>query len=95
MMNDRLNSLSVEKCSECGSSLLLRDTENAEVVCANCGFVVKMGLADRGPEWRSESFLNFYKAIELITNEFRKDFDERLASQLTSTILNIVTDKEI
>jgi transcription initiation factor TFIIB len=53
MMINKLNSLSVERCPECGSSLLLRDTENAEVVCGNCGFVVTARLTDRGPEWRA------------------------------------------
>jgi len=52
-MIGKLNSLSVEKCSECGSSLLLRDTENAEIVCGNCGFVLKTMLTARGPEWRA------------------------------------------
>jgi transcription initiation factor TFIIB len=53
IMIDKLNSLSVERCPECGSSLLLRDTENAEVVCGNCGFVLTTRLTDRGPEWRA------------------------------------------
>jgi len=53
MMLGKLNSLSVERCPECGSSLLLRDTENAEVVCGKCGFVVTTSLTDRGPEWRA------------------------------------------
>jgi len=53
MMLGKLNSLSVERCPECGSSLLLRDTENAEVVCGKCGFVVTTSLTDRGPEWRT------------------------------------------
>jgi transcription initiation factor TFIIB len=53
MMIDKLVSLSVERCPECGSSLLLRDTENAEIVCGNCGFVVTTRLTDRGPEWRA------------------------------------------
>lgn len=52
-MIDKMNSVSVEKCSECGSSLLLRDNENAEIVCGTCGFVVTTGLTDRGPEWRA------------------------------------------
>ena len=52
-MISKLNSLSVERCSECGSSLLLRDTKNAEIVCGKCGFVVKTNLTDRGPEWRA------------------------------------------
>lgn len=53
MMISKLNSLSAKRCSECGSSLLLRDTENAEIVCGNCGFVVTIKLTDRGPEWRA------------------------------------------
>ncbi|HDQ05165.1 MAG TPA: transcription initiation factor IIB [Candidatus Bathyarchaeota archaeon] len=52
-MTSKLNSLSAERCSECGSSLLLRDTENAEIVCGNCGFVLTTHLTDRGPEWRA------------------------------------------
>jgi transcription initiation factor TFIIB len=44
---------SVERCSECGASLLVRDLDTAEVVCTNCGFVVATKLADRGPEWRA------------------------------------------
>jgi len=31
----------------------MRDYESAEVVCMECGFVVDMKLADRGPEWRA------------------------------------------
>jgi len=52
-MIGNLDSLSVERCSECGSSLLLRDPESAEVVCAKCGFVVTTKQANRGPEWRA------------------------------------------
>jgi len=48
-----LESLSVQKCPECGASLLMRDQEHAEVVCTNCGLVVAAKLADRGPEWRA------------------------------------------
>jgi len=31
----------------------MRDHENAEIVCMDCGFVVATKLADRGPEWRA------------------------------------------
>ena len=48
-----LKSSLVEKCPECGASLLMRDLERAEVVCTNCGFVITTRLADRGPEWRA------------------------------------------
>lgn len=43
----------VQRCPECGGTRLMRDYESAEVVCMECGFVVDMKLADRGPEWRA------------------------------------------
>lgn len=43
----------IHKCPECGSTRLMRDYESAEIVCMDCGFVVAMKLADRGPEWRA------------------------------------------
>ncbi|OYT44667.1 transcription initiation factor IIB [Candidatus Bathyarchaeota archaeon ex4484_40] len=43
----------IQKCPECGSTRLMRDYESAEIVCMDCGFVVAMKLADRGPEWRA------------------------------------------
>ena len=53
MQKTSSKSLSVERCPECGTSLLIRDQERAEVVCTNCGFVIDTKLADRGPEWRA------------------------------------------
>ena len=52
-MIGKLNSISVEKCTECGSTLIIEDASTAEVVCGACGFVMKTGLTDRGPEWRA------------------------------------------
>jgi transcription initiation factor TFIIB len=43
----------VERCSECGASLLVRDLDAAEVVCTSCGFVIATKLTSRGPEWRA------------------------------------------
>jgi len=51
-MIGELNSVSFEKCTECGSSSIIEDSNNAELVCGACGFVIKTGLTDRGPEWR-------------------------------------------
>jgi transcription initiation factor TFIIB len=51
MINES-KSISPEKCSECGSSLLLRDNKNAEIVCGNCGFVLCSEITNSGPEWR-------------------------------------------
>lgn len=45
--------MEAKECSECGSRILVRDYERAEVVCGNCGLVIEDGLIDQGPEWRS------------------------------------------
>lgn len=45
--------------------------------------------------WRSEAFLNFYKSIELISNEFRKSFDKQIINQLKNTLLNDLIREEI
>jgi transcription initiation factor TFIIB len=43
----------IHRCSECGSTRLIQDSEVAEIVCMDCGCVVSERLADRGPEWRA------------------------------------------
>jgi transcription initiation factor TFIIB len=43
--------LGLQKCPECGSLRLVRDS--AEVACIECGYVLEMNYADRGPEWRA------------------------------------------
>jgi len=40
-------------CPECGSGKLVRDYEHAELVCANCGFIITEKIMDMGPEWRA------------------------------------------
>ena len=45
-------------------------------------------------QWRSESFLNFYKVTELIAQDFRKDFSEELRNQLKGTLLEKLTEIE-
>jgi transcription initiation factor TFIIB len=52
-MKKRMSSGSAEKCNECGSSLLIRDPESGEIVCATCGVVVSTQMTDLGPEWRA------------------------------------------
>lgn len=52
-LNNKLNPVSVKKCAECGSSLIIEDARNAEIVCGECGFVIKTRFTDRGPEWRT------------------------------------------
>jgi transcription initiation factor TFIIB len=41
------------ECPRCGTTHLISDPENGEMVCANCGLVVEEELIDRGPEWRA------------------------------------------
>jgi transcription initiation factor TFIIB len=43
----------VQRCPECGGAKLMRDYESAEVACMECGYVLSMKIADRGPEWRA------------------------------------------
>ncbi|MHC1605255.1 MAG: transcription initiation factor IIB [Candidatus Methanofastidiosia archaeon] len=40
-------------CPECGSSRLVKDFDRGEVICANCGLVLKDKVFDMGPEWRA------------------------------------------
>jgi len=43
----------IRKCPECGSTRVIRDYEQGEVVCMDCGYVVDDRIADSGPEWRA------------------------------------------
>ena len=42
-----------KKCPECGSSKFVRVYERAELVCAECGFIIHDKIMDMGPEWRA------------------------------------------
>lgn len=46
-------STQLHRCPECGSSQLIRDSDEAELVCAACGLVIANNMLDRGPEWRA------------------------------------------
>jgi transcription initiation factor TFIIB len=41
------------KCPECNSSNIVKDNQRAEIVCSNCGLVIREEIADHGPEWRA------------------------------------------
>jgi len=43
----------ITRCSECGSTDLVRDYDVGEIVCEKCGFVISTTLLDTGPEWRA------------------------------------------
>lgn len=45
-------------------------------------------------EWRSESFLNFYKVIELLAQDYRKEFNQAFNDKLKDTLFEL-TEKEI
>lgn len=45
--------------------------------------------------WRSESFLNFYKVIELVAQEFRGSFNQTVARQLSDTLFSGLTEQEL
>ena len=45
--------------------------------------------------WPSESFLNFYKVIELVAQEFRGGFNQTIAGQLKDTISSSLTEEEL
>jgi transcription initiation factor TFIIB len=42
-----------KKCPECGSAKFVRVYERAELVCAECGFIIHDKIMDMGPEWRA------------------------------------------
>ncbi len=44
---------------------------------------------------RSESFLNFYKAVEIISHDFIKSFNKEVSGQLETTQLGNLTEREI
>jgi transcription initiation factor TFIIB len=44
---------STSKCPKCGCSNLVRDYQRAELVCPECGLVIREEIADYGPEWRA------------------------------------------
>ncbi len=46
-------SLSTRRCPECGSDNLIEDYDMGEVICGNCGLVVRENTVDEGPEWRA------------------------------------------
>jgi len=45
-------------------------------------------------EWRSESFLNFYKVAELLAQDYRKEFSQAFSDRLENTLFEL-NEKEI
>jgi len=46
-------------------------------------------------DWRSEAFLNYYKAMELVSHDFRKAFDKEVSNQLRETFFKDLTESEL
>ena len=46
-------SILIERCPECGDSTIRQDSDSAELVCTNCGFVLTTDMTNMGPEWRA------------------------------------------
>ena len=53
LAGEERRSVSPPMCPECGGDRLMRDYEQGELVCVNCGYVLQDRLADSGPEWRA------------------------------------------
>ncbi len=45
----------LDKCPRCGRGQMVLDSESGELICSNCGFVLKERIEDTGPEWSSSS----------------------------------------
>jgi transcription initiation factor TFIIB len=45
----------LDKCPRCGKGPMVVDNAGGELVCSNCGFVVKEKIEETGPEWRAFS----------------------------------------
>ncbi|MBS7638300.1 transcription initiation factor IIB [Candidatus Bathyarchaeota archaeon] len=42
-----------DKCPECGSRTIIHDEDSGEVICGECGLVLREFTVNEGPEWRA------------------------------------------
>ena len=42
-----------DKCPECGSTYIVKDPDSGELICSECGLVMKEVSINDGPEWRA------------------------------------------
>ena len=47
------NIFGVRRCPLCGGTEFIYNRDTGEVVCKNCGYVIKVVNIDMGPEWRN------------------------------------------
>ncbi|MCZ2808592.1 MAG: transcription initiation factor IIB [Candidatus Bathyarchaeota archaeon] len=52
-MAERQRLLQLGRCPECGSEERVTDGDSGEVVCRNCGLVLRELMLNRNPEWRA------------------------------------------
>jgi len=77
-----------DRCPECGSSVIVHNSETGEQICGNCGLVISEQAFDRGPEWRAFtleekadrsrvggpiSILQADKGLPTVINDINKD----------------------
>ena len=46
----------IRKCPECSSKNIIKDSQRAEIFCADCGLILVENIVDLGPEWRAYDF---------------------------------------
>jgi hypothetical protein len=71
----------------------LQDGKPAEIVERAINYFLR-GCRLEEKEWRSESFLNFYKVTELLAQAYRKEFSQAFSDRLKNTLFEL-NEKEI
>lgn len=54
-MNHSINQKNLNLCPECNNENLVLDESRGEIICNECGLVLKQRVIDSGPEWRAFS----------------------------------------
>jgi transcription initiation factor TFIIB len=52
-MAKRKVSKQMQKCPECGGTKIIEDVSRGELICKDCGLIVKEEMIDTGQEWRA------------------------------------------
>jgi len=53
MQKTKIMLKTTKKCHECRSSNLILNHDTGEIICGNCGLVLRDQMMDKGPEWRA------------------------------------------
>jgi|WetSurMetagenome_2_1015567.scaffolds.fasta_scaffold51131_3 hypothetical protein len=79
-------------------ALLLDKLPNSEVYTKRANKSItflRKGFFLEGNSWKAEAFLNYFKAMELISHDFKREFDEKAINQINKTCLSDLTAEEI